>query len=91
MNKKELVKVVSERIGMSQKDATEIVEEVFYAISEELANGGEVSISKFGKFLPVEVAEREARNPQDPEATVVVPAHKRVKFKAASALKEAVK
>lgn len=89
MNKAELVKKVSEQVGMTQKNTMEVVEAVFDTIAEEMAAGEEVAIFGFGKFTTVEKSERTARNPKTNEE-VIVPAHKSPKFKPASALKEAV-
>lgn len=89
MNKKELVKSVSEHVEMSIKDTTEVVDAIFNTITAEMASGEEVSITGFGKFCAVEKAERVTKIPNTGE-TVVVPAHKAPKFKPSSALKEAV-
>lgn len=90
MNKKELCNVVSEKIGMTKKDTLEIIDAVFESITEELADGGDVSLSGFGKFISVEKEERECRNPKTGE-TVIVPAHNAVKFKASATLKDTVR
>lgn len=90
MNKKELVKVVSEMTEKSQKSVTEVVDAVFFGIAESLSKGNDVNIPNFGKFITTEVEEREARNPKD-GSSVVVPAHRKLKFKASSVLKNAVK
>ena len=90
MNKKELIKVVADKLEMTQKAAGEVVDALFDAITETLAEGNDVSIFGFGKFEIRGVEERTVRNPQD-GSDVVVPAHNKVAFKASSALKEAVK
>ena len=66
--------------------AADAVAAVTNTIIEVLKNGDEVSLLGFGKFSVVDVAEREARNPQTGE-TMTVAAHKAPKFKFASNVK----
>lgn len=79
MNKQEL----AQQAGVSKGD----VEAIFDAISNELANGGEISISGFGKFSVSNRAARQGRNPATGE-TIQIAASKGAKFSAASALKQ---
>lgn len=90
MNKKDLVRAVSEDLEMTQKLVGEVVDAVFANIEAALVNGDEVAISGFGKFVTVEKEEKTARNPQT-GAEIIVPAHRTLKFKASQSLKEAVK
>ena len=90
MNKKALIDAVAEKLDITKKDATVAVETVFDTITESLVNGNKVDISGFGKF---EVKTRKGRvgiNPSTKEA-IEIPASKACGFKAAKALKEAVK
>ena len=90
LNKKALVEVVAEKLEMTKKDATVAVETVFDEIAKTLSEGGKVDISGFGKF---EISERPARmgiNPATKEPLEIATS-KAPKFKAAKALKEAVK
>jgi DNA-binding protein HU-beta len=89
MNKKELVKAISEKLEITQKAAGEQLEVMLEVITEELVNGGEVKISGFGTFSVAERAAREGRNPQTGE-TIQIAASKAPKFKAAKALKDVV-
>ena len=89
MNKTELVTAVSEKSGISKKDAERAVSATFDMITAELAKGEKVQISGFGAF---EVKEREARvgrNPRTKEA-IQIPASKAPVFKASKALKDTV-
>ena len=63
MNKTELVAAVSEKSGISKKDAERVVAATFDIITAELAKGEKVQISGFGAF---EVKEREARVGRNP-------------------------
>ncbi len=89
MNKKMLIDVVSEKLGTTKKDAGAALDAIVEAIIEAVAEGQEVSISGFGKFGVSERAEREGRNPATGES-IVIPASKSPKFKAATAFKTAV-
>ena len=90
MNKKALIDAVAGKLDITKKDATVAVETVFDTIIESLVNGNKVDISGFGKF---EVKTRKGRtgiNPSTKEA-IEIPASNSCGFKAAKALKEAVK
>ena len=89
MNKTELVAAVSEKSGISKKDAERVVAATFDIITAELAKGEKVQISGFGAF---EVKEREARvgrNPRTKEA-IEIPASNAPVFKPSKALKDTV-
>ena len=90
LNKKALIDVVANKLDITKKDATVAVETVFEAISESLVNGNKVDISGFGKFEVKTRAERTGINPATKEA-ITIPSTKAPSFKAAKALKEAVK
>jgi DNA-binding protein HU-beta len=86
MTKQELVQRVASDTGMSQSQAKEAVEATFTAIAQELANGGEVAVSGFGKFSVSERSAREGRNPATGE-TIQIAASKAARFSAATGLK----
>jgi DNA-binding protein HU-beta len=90
MNKQGLVELVHEKLGGTKVQAEEIVNGIFDAIVATLKKGGEVSIAGIGIFSVKARAARMARNPKTGEA-VKVAATKVPKFRAAKALKEAVK
>lgn len=90
MNKQGLVEVVHEKLGGTKVAAEGVVDSIFEAIIGSLKKGEDVSIAGFGIFAVKDRASRTARNPRTGE-TVTVPAMKVPKFRAAKALKEAVK
>ncbi len=90
MNKQALVELVHEKIGGTKVQAEEIVNAMFDAIVATLSKGDEVSIAGIGIFSVKDRAARVARNPKTGEP-VQVAATKVPKFRAAKALKEAVK
>jgi DNA-binding protein HU-beta len=90
MNKAALVDKVQEVLGGTKVEAERVVDTVFDSITKSLKSGNEVSIAGFGIFEAKTRAARTARNPRTGE-TIKVPAMKTPKFRAAKALKEAVK
>ncbi len=88
--KKDLAEKVAESADLTKNKAAEAVNAVFEAISETLKDGGEVSVSGFGKFEVSERAARQGVNPATGEK-IQIAASKAPKFKPAKALKEAVK
>lgn len=89
MNKKELSNVVAEKLECTKKSAAEMVDVVFETITEALVEGDVVNLVGFGKFETVMVAEKMARNPKT-NTEVLVKAHRKPKFKASSAVKDAL-
>lgn len=90
MNKADLANAVHEKIGGTKVQAEEVLETIIGKITDTLKSGGEVSIAGLGIFSTKERAARVARNPRTGES-VNVPAMKVPKFRAAKALKDAVK
>jgi DNA-binding protein HU-beta len=90
MNKQGLVDVVHAKLGGTKVAAEGVVDSIFDAVVDSMKKGDDVSIAGFGIFAVKARAARTARNPRTGE-TVTVPAMKVPKFRAAKALKEAVK
>lgn len=90
MNKAAIVDVIHEKIGVTKADAERAVDTVIDLITSTLKKGEDVSIAGLGIFSPKKRAARTARNPRT-GATVQVPAMTVPKFRAAKALKDAVK
>lgn len=89
MNKADLVTVLRDKHDIKMIDARNYVETIFDAISDSLADGEEVSIAGFGKFVVNQRDERTGFNPQTKEK-IVIPAKKVPAFKAEKKLKEIV-
>ena len=90
MNKASIVDAVHEKLGGTKVQAEEVVDTVISSIINSLKQGQEVSIAGLGIFSVKDRAARTARNPRTGEA-IQVPAMKVPKFRAAKALKDAVK
>lgn len=87
MTKNELADGVAQQTGLAGNQARQALEAVVDLISQELASGGEVSISGFGKFSVSNRAARQGRNPATGE-TINIAASKSAKFSPAKALKD---
>ena len=90
MNKASIVDAVHIKLGGTKVQAEEIVDLIISSIVNTLKSGGEVSIAGLGIFSTKTRAARQARNPRTGES-ISVPSMKVPKFRAAKALKEAVK
>ena len=89
MNKSELVEQVADRAGLARGQAAGAVDAALAAIEAELAGGGEVTITGFGRFSVTERAARQARNPRTGEP-IDVPAGRAPRFSPGTQLKRAV-
>lgn len=90
MNKANLVEKIHSHLGGTKVQAEEVVDMVFNTVTEAMKSGDEVSIAGFGIFSAKQRAARTARNPKTGES-IQVPAMKVPKFRAAKALKDAVR
>ena len=80
MTKKEIVKSISEELGLTQLKTKEIVQRTFDAIIDTLAADGRIELRNFGVFEVKKRAARVARNPRTGEQ-VEVPEKYVVTFK----------
>jgi Bacterial nucleoid DNA-binding protein len=90
MNKADIINSVHEALGGTKADAEKAVETMIGNIVESLKNGDEVSIAGLGIFSAKMRDARTARNPRTGES-IEVPAMRVPKFRAAKALKDAVR
>lgn len=89
MNKTDLVKVIAEKLGLTQKDVSAVIDEFVEVSTNALKKGQEVSLPGLGKLAVAKRAARTSMNPRTKEL-VKVPARKAPVFKPAKALKDAV-
>ena len=89
MTKSELIASVSEKAGMTKKDAEKAITAVIDSITEALVNGDKVQLVGFGTFEVRNRAERTGINPQT-QQKIKIAATKTPAFKAGTTLKEAV-
>ncbi|MDP6387893.1 MAG: HU family DNA-binding protein [Candidatus Pacebacteria bacterium] len=90
MNKASIADKVHEMLGGTKAQAERAVDLVVDSIIEGLKNGQEVSIAGLGIFSTKMRAARQGRNPRTGES-IQIQAMRIPKFRAAKALKDAVK
>ncbi|MEK7088055.1 MAG: HU family DNA-binding protein [Patescibacteria group bacterium] len=90
MNKQAIIEAVHGVLGGTKVQAEAAVDKVIESIIGRLKKGEEVSIAGLGIFSVKQRAARQARNPRTGEM-VQVAAMKVPKFRAAKALKDAVR
>jgi nucleoid DNA-binding protein len=90
VTKKEIVKVISEAIGLTQLKTKEIVQKTFDAIVETLVEDGRIELRNFGVFEVKRRAPRKARNPRTGEK-VEVPEKFVVTFKPGKEMEQRVR
>ena len=90
MNKADLADKVQSVLGGTKVQAEQVVETLIDTITMALKKGDEVSIAGLGIFSTKMRPARTGRNPRT-GASIQVPAMRVPKFRAAKALKDAVK
>lgn len=68
LTKADIVEALYEKIGVSKKEAQDLVEMVFDTMKDELGKGDKIKISGFGNFVVREKRSRVGRNPQTGES-----------------------
>lgn len=89
MTKTELISAVSEKTGLTKKDADAAVKAIVASITDSLVEGEKVSIVGFGTFEVRDRKEKKVINPQT-KKMMTAPASKAPAFKPGQALKNAV-
>jgi integration host factor subunit beta len=90
VTKKEIVKQISERIGLTQLKTKEIVQQTFDAIVDTLLEVGRIELRNFGVFEVKQRKARKARNPRTGQR-VDVPPKNVVTFKPGKEMEERVR
>lgn len=90
MTKKEIVRSISEDLGLTQLETKKIVQKVFDAILETLVEEERVELRNFGIFEVKRRAPRRARNPRTGEK-VFVPEKCVVTFKPGQIMQQRVR
>ncbi len=91
MNKAELINVISDRVGVTKKQAEDMVESFVDIVTSELVNDGDVTIAGFGQFTARTRAGRTGVNPQNPTEHIQIPPVRVAKFKPGKGLKDSLK
>lgn len=89
MTKKEIVRTISEKIGLTQLQTKEIVQKTFDAVVETLVAEHRIELRNFGIFEVKRRAAHKARNPRT-GAAVFVPERYVVTFKPGKEMEQRV-
>jgi integration host factor subunit alpha len=87
LNKQEIISNISDKIDLTKKESTAIIESVFEIMKAELTKGNPVKISGFGKWTVANKKARRGRNPKTGK-DLTIAARKVVTFKASAILKD---
>ena len=90
MTKKEIIKHISYRIGLTQVETRKVVQGTFDAIIDAIAQEGRIELRNFGVFEVKTRKARKARNPRTGEE-VSVPEKRVVIFKPGRLMEEKIK
>jgi integration host factor subunit alpha len=89
MTKADIVEALYEQIGISKKEAIDLVELVFDTLKGTLAQGEKIKISGFGNFVVREKKSRVGRNPQTGES-IQISARRVLTFRPSQVLRSEV-
>ena len=88
--KKELVGIIAEKTGSTQKQATEFIDAFTETVGEKHATGDKVQLVGFGTFMARKREARQGRSPATGEV-ITIPSSVVPAFKPGKGLKEKVK
>ena len=90
LTRNDLIEEISDKVGLSLNDSSEMIENIFDFILTELENGHDVKISSFGTF---KVKHKSLRMGRNPKTGVDVPINPRnvVSFYSSNVLKSKFK
>ena len=91
LTKREIVLEIYEKTGFPQKEVVHTVQLTLDVIMRALAEGRNVELRNFGVLEVQRRKSRIGRNPNKPEAEVVIPERAVVKFKSGKILKQMLK
>lgn len=89
MTKADIVLKLYEKVGLSKREAGEIVEAVFDSIKANVERGEKVKLSGFGNFVVREKRPRKGRNPQTGNE-LVISSRRVLTFRPSQVLKKAL-
>lgn len=89
MNRTQFVEAISNKSGLTKKDADAALRAFIETVEEELKKKQKIQLVGFGTFEVKEMPEREGRNPATGEKTLIK-ASSQPKFKPGKSLKDAI-
>ncbi len=91
LTKREIVLEVYRKAAFPQKQIVDTVQQTLDVVQRALASGRNVELRNFGVLALQVRKQRIGRNPNQPEAPVIIPQRAVVKFKAGKVLKQQLK
>ena len=90
LTRNDLIEAISDKVGLSLNDSSDMIENIFDFILKELENGHDVKISSFGTF---KVKHKSLRMGRNPKTGIDVPINPRnvVSFYSSNVLKSKIK
>ncbi|MCK5341663.1 MAG: integration host factor subunit alpha [Desulfobulbaceae bacterium] len=89
LTRKDLAKTINEKIGFSQRGASELIDTIFYCMRKSLLAEESVKLVQFGTFSVRKKALRMGRNPRTGES-MEISKRSMVTFKPSKGLRERV-
>lgn len=89
MTKADLVEIIFEKVGLSKREAQDIIEIIFDTIKQSFVEGESVKVSGFGTFNVRKKNSRRGRNPQTGQELEITP-RRVLTFKASNQLKQEI-
>lgn len=90
ITKTDIARAIYNKVGYSRAFAEEMTESVLSIIKDNLKEGRDVKIYRFGNFVVNAKKPRKGRNPQTGE-DIIIPKHKILKFQISKTLKDIFK
>nr|WP_321466396.1 integration host factor subunit alpha [uncultured Desulfobulbus sp.] len=75
VTRKELATSVTDKLGISNRNAAEIVDTFFATLKNTLISGESIKLVNFGSFLVHEKSPRRGRNPKTGESMMITKRH----------------
>lgn len=91
MNRQELIDALAEKLGLSKRLVTEVLEGLISTITAELKKGNNVTVTGFGTFRVSQRAARSGVSPRNPQQRIEIPALRVPAFRAGKTLKDAIR
>lgn len=89
MTKADLVDAIFEKVGLSKKEAQDIVELLFETMKQTFSEGESIKMSGFGTFHVRKKMSRRGRNPKTGEELEITP-RRVITFRVSNQLKEEI-
>lgn len=90
MSKKDFVKLVAKKIGMTQRDTEAFMDALFETIKEQVVAGERLTIPNFGIFEVKTRPPKQGYNPHKGEK-IDIPSYRVIRFKPSKNFKKLVK